>query len=291
MHFGGLINRKDGTMKKGRILIILVMAALMLLPACDTKPASDSKVSPDWDSEKLGFKTPFDNKEEFEKGEDGKTIDFTWERFNHPDIDNWLEGATPHLIVRGTVLGFDFGEYGEDGKTALYTMYHIDPSEILRGTLKPTEDGLLNVFVFGGQNDNHMFYRNCAILTVGEEYVFLLYDPILDGQSPDSNNAGYYSSFPIGDPITYLVTEENGETVLQPYFEGDMGGEISYDDLKEKVDSITSDIPIPTDSEMRKKYVDRWRYTIDVYVSDGRMTQEEYDEAKAWLDAYESYTD
>ena len=48
--------------------------------------------------------------------------------------------------------------------------------------------------------------------------------------------------------------------------------------------------PVPTDSEMRKEYVDRWRYTIDTYVSDGRMTQEEYDEAKAWLDAYEFYT-
>ena len=58
-------------MKKGKILIILLIAALMLLPACDSGKQEINvvhnggssfpidKVSPEWDSVKLGLLNPF----------------------------------------------------------------------------------------------------------------------------------------------------------------------------------------------------------------------------------------
>ena len=309
-------------MKKGRILIVLVIAVLMLLPACGDQqgePADDNlpsdKVSSDWDSEKMGLKTPFDNREEFENGEDGKTIEVIWERFNHPEIDVYLEEYAPQLIIRGTVLGFDMGEYetfietfgpsypglypsepddsSSDDPITLYTMYHVEPTEILRGEPKTTENGLIDVFMFGGQEGTHMFYREGPVLTVGDEYVFMLFDPIIKGDCYNTNNAGYYGADPVtGECAVFVIYEENQGDAMEPYSEGDFGiSEISYDEFKEKVDALNASVPLPTDIEMRQTYVADQRMQLEYAYEHGATTQEQYELSKAWLDAYESYTE
>ena len=288
-------------MKKGKILIILVIAVLMLLPACDTKPASDSKVSPDWTSEKLGIKSPFENREEFEGGEEfgspnenGKVlIETGYGYLSLPSLESMTERTPPHLIVRGKVLGFDFGDSSlsdavED--TYYYTMYHVEPTEVFRGTPKTDENGLIDVKGAGGQIGNCMHIdTNFPELTVGEEYVFFLNDPILYGEGVNTNDVGYYD-YAVGGTLVCYSISEDGKYFTPNYYGGEENGEISYEDFKTLIDKTNAEFPVPTDSEMRKEYVDRWRYTIDTYVSDGRMTQEEYDEAKAWLDDYEFYT-
>ena len=301
MHFGGLINRKDETMKKGRILIILVIAVLMLLPACDSgkqeinvvhNGGSDfpiDKVSPEWDSVKLGFLTPFDNIEEFKNGEDGKTIEYITDA--HPQELDYIMEA--HLVMTGIVLGFDLQEELINSGIR----YHIEPTEVFRGNPKTDENGLVDVLTSGGQNETHMLYITLSPpLTVGNEYLFFLNDPISNGKGVNTNNVGYYT---YKEARCFTVSEAGGEDkFFAPYYyygiinsEGtDVLHAILRTDFIEKIEKINSETPVPTDSEMRKEYVDRWRYTIDTYVSDGRMTQEEYDEAKAWLDDYEFYT-
>ena len=147
-------------MKKGKILIILLIAALMLLPACDSGKqeinvvhdgGSDfpiDKVSPEWDSVKLGLIRPFENRAEFESGENGKTYEFL-SGYGLGGISRVsdLEGA--HLVMTGIVLGFDFNGDGYD----LTTMYHVLPTEIFRGTPKTTEDGLVDAEMGSGQSD------------------------------------------------------------------------------------------------------------------------------------------
>ena len=291
-------------MKKGKILIVLVIAALMLLPACDSGKqeinvvhdgGSDfplDKVSPEWDNVKMGMLTPYDNIEEFKNREDGKTYD-TLLGGNSMPLAKMERLQNAHLVVTGIVLGFTFNP--EDG---IYptTIYHILPSEVFRGAAKTDEDGLVHIRSGGGQTKTHMFDCDATYpgLTVGKEYLFFLFDPILYGEGEGTNNVGFYE---YGQDCVGLctVSEENGVEYYVPYFENAFaddftGGKISHDDFKAMMDEINATVPVQTESEMRKEYVDRWRYTIDVYVTDGRMTQEEYDEAKAWLDAYEFYT-
>ena len=308
MHFGGLINRKDETMKKGRILIILVIAVLMLLPACDSgkqeinvvhNGGSDfpiDKVSPEWDSVKLGLIRPFENRAEFESGENGKTYEFT-SGYGLGGTSRVSDIERAHLVMTGIVLGFDF--QGEDF-VDLATMYHVLPTEIFRGTPKTTEDGLVDVQMGGGQTDTYMLDSNgIRELTVGQEYLLVLTDPISNGEGVGTNDVGYYwSGMGLGTMTLSEAKDRDRDwkySYLIPYEYWDYSedfenGLITYADFKAMMDEINASVPVQTESEMRKEYVDRWRYTIDTYVSDGRMTQEEYDEAKAWLDAYESYT-
>ena len=283
-------------MKKGKILIILVIAALMLLAACNSKPASGSKVSPDWDSEKLGINSPFDNREEFESAdgsygvsnENGKMLISSPEIFYYGTLEEILERNTPHLIVKGTVLGFDFGDDGDE--YTIYTMYHVEPTEILRGEAKTDESGLINIMAAGGQNDNTMYVAEMIPpLSVGSEYIFLLNDPISWGDGVDTNNAGYYA-FTTGGGLACCTVNDSGDDATVTPLGSVIGVAIQYGKFKDMVKGANAAVPVQTESEMRKEYVDRWRYTIDTYVSDGRMTQEEYDEAKDWLDAYEFYT-
>ena len=283
-------------MKKGKVKILafLLLSLLLVFSACNLDTAENDKVSPDWDSERLGLKTPFDNREEFENGTDGKTIEaYSNGYMAYGDLQHILELNTPNLIVKGKVLGFDFRDSSDGENLYIHTMYHVEPVEVFRGEPKTDGSGLIDVMVFGGQTEDHMqLDERIASLSVGSEYIFFLNDPVSWGDGVETNNAGYYAYETGGSLVCYSVSEdENGEYFIPNYYNGGINDNISYGDFKEWVDKVNADVPVQTESEMRKEYVDRWRYTIDTYVADGRMTQEEYDEAKAWLDAYESYTE
>ena len=206
------LSYEDGFMKnkKYKVLVFMLIAVLMLLPACNSQQAEPNddklpsdKVSPDWDSEKMGLKSPFENKEEFEGGgdefgspnENGKVlIENSMGYLSLPSLESMTERIPPHLIVKGKVLGFDFGDGSfsdavED--TYYYTIYHVEPTEVFRGTPKTDENGLINVKGVGGQIENCMYIdTRFPELTVGEEYVFFLNDPILYGEGVNTNNVG-----------------------------------------------------------------------------------------------------
>ena len=274
--------RKDGTMKKGKILIILIIAALMLLAACGSDVQSDKNGPSDWFSSKTGRMDPNVYTDEYLSENAQKTVGMILSNGVKFGLEELVERSA--LVVQGTVEGYDYltvrAVNGEG--TENLTDYYIKVEEVLRG--EPYDSEVITVREIGGENEESITINTEMSLICGEEYILFLKNPTVagGGYTTDGN---YYSIVGSGSGV-YCVNADapmssNGAvgSTITSYLAGET--EIAYTDFVSEINEFNETIPVNEDFYLEEA-VKNYKFNLD----SGFITQDEYDQA---IDELKSY--
>ena len=282
--------------------LITVFLAVMLLSSVFAGCSSEknvSKVSPDWESEKTGFKRPVNSKDEeykeyLIKAQDdlGKRVRPALYEASHFPVDYLLDMSS--TVVRGTVIGFDYLSISPvySDESTPFTDYYVDVLEAFRGEPETDENGLIRVRTMGGENDEMILTNDDFLFDVGKEYLFFLFKPA--GGDYNTDEYGYYYPYSLSagvyDASEETVKNERGEKVPK-YFTAHTyiqyeDGEIEYLGFAEHVKEYNETHPVDVYA-----VVNATKENLRANLDSGFLTQEEYDRIMAEMEQYATIVD
>lgn len=251
---------------------------------CAENYTSD-KISPDWDSEKLGRICPNVYTDEYiEKS--GKEHIYS-EGFNHAGyIDHSLAESLElsTFAAWGTILGFDFIQITNryDEYYTYYTDYYFEVEESFRGEPMDDGNGVIRIRVSGGEGSDMISENKCFNFIKGHRYLFFLENPFM-GNGVYTEDQDYYtivSVFNVCEKDNMRYVEEDGTNRYVPYYfwsysySGMTYDTIYYGDLVSYSRDYNELHPVKTRAERRQDYIDHL-YEVSPNATEEQL-QEEY---------------
>ena len=274
--------------KASKFFAAFIICVFALLTACaerDNRGYDDSLISPEWYSEKTGRKSAFDFAEDYpEKSGKGCGYGYAYAPI-YP-----LEEMVAHssVVIRARVLGFDFIVTGTEDGASIFTDYYVEVLDVLRGN--PYSNEIVTVRANGGEDNDYIYICSDFDITVGKEYIFLLWMPQTVAMNIYNDDdyysiVDYASGYYEGSEET--VKDGSGRTVPKEFKLVATGGSpedyipLDYLEFVEKMKEYNETIPI--DENFRRKQITE---TYQTYIYTGYFTQEEYEESIAEFDQY-----
>lgn len=246
---------------------------------CAENYTSD-KISPDWDSEKLGRICPNVYTDEYiEKS--GKEHIYS-EGFNNTGYIDYSLAQSLELstfAAWGTILGFDFIQITNryDEYYTYYTDYYFEVEESFRGQPMDDGNGVIRIRVSGGEGADMISENKGLNFIKGHRYLFFLENPFM-GNGVYTEDQDYYtivSVFKVCEKDNMRYVEEDGTNRYVPYYfssysyGGHTSDTIYYSDLVSYSRDYNELHPVKTTAERRQEYIDR------VYETTGEALIEE----------------
>ena len=277
-------------------VLLLSITLAFLFTGCaknDGNTFTSDKISPDWESAKSGFSSPVNRSSEYKKylsnaeNSLGKHVSSMSASGPQYPVDQMLEEVS--LVVRGTVLGFDYLNIRHVDGTAdmLFTDYYVDVHETLRGEAETDENSLIRVRTLGGENDTSISINSELNLKIGTECLFFLFKPA--GGDYNTGEYGYYYPYALSSGV-YVAGDETvenarGETVPKTFTcyssTRTDDRELEYLTFTEKLEEYNKTHPVDV-----YKLANQAKENLLENLKSGFLSQEEYDKLLAEFDQY-----